>query len=124
MSDSGGLDTPTGMGHTGMGHTGTQRTAAPGMRSGVLSLNIRERTALYAAYIPWIEGGGIFIPTTRSYKLTDEVFMLLTLMDDPNRIAVQGKVVWITARHSRGSCSGHRRAVHQGRHWARRERPH
>ena len=43
MSDSGGLDTPTGMGHTGMGHTGTQRTAAPGMRSGVLSLNIRER---------------------------------------------------------------------------------
>ena len=96
MSDSGGLDTPTGMGHTGMGHTGTQRTATPGMRSGVLSLNIRERTALYAAYIPWIEGGGIFIPTTRSYKLTDEVFMLLTLMDDPNRIAVQGKVVWNT----------------------------
>jgi type IV pilus assembly protein PilZ len=96
MSDSGGLDTPTGMGHTGMGHTGTQRAAVPGMRSGVLSLNIRERTALYAAYIPWIEGGGIFIPTTRAYKLTDEVFMLLTLMDDPNRIAVQGKVVWIT----------------------------
>lgn len=91
MSDSDGLDTPPGM-----GHTGTQRGAALGMRSGVLSLNIRERTALYAAYIPWIEGGGIFIPTTRGYKLTDEVFMLLTLMDDPNRIAVQGKVVWIT----------------------------
>ncbi|HNY45679.1 MAG TPA: PilZ domain-containing protein [Casimicrobium sp.] len=67
-----------------------------GMRSGVLSLNIRERTALYAAYIPWVEGGGIFIPTTRNYALADEVFMLLTLMDDPNRIAVQGKVVWIT----------------------------
>ena len=61
-----------------------------GMRSGVLSLNIRERTALYAAYIPWVEGGGIFIPTTRNYALADEVFMLLTLMDDPNRIAVQG----------------------------------
>jgi type IV pilus assembly protein PilZ len=69
---------------------------AGGMRGGVLSLNIRERTALYAAYIPWVEGGGIFIPTTRSYKLGDEVFMLLTLMDDPSRVAVQGKVVWIT----------------------------
>jgi len=90
MSDSGELDTPTVM-----GAAGAQR-GAPGMRSGVLSLNIRERTALYAAYIPWVEGGGIFIPTTRAYKLTDEVFMLLTLMDDPNRIAVQGKVVWIT----------------------------
>jgi type IV pilus assembly protein PilZ len=87
MSD--GLDIPTGMG-------GTSKAVPGGMRSGVLSLNIRERTALYAAYIPWIEGGGIFIPTTRGYKLGDEVFMLLTLMDDPNRIAVQGKVVWIT----------------------------
>ncbi|MCS6997113.1 MAG: PilZ domain-containing protein [Casimicrobiaceae bacterium] len=65
-------------------------------RSGVLSLHIRERTALYAAYIPWVEGGGIFVPTTKSYKLGDEVFMLITLMDDPNRLAVQGKVIWIT----------------------------
>ena len=47
MSDSGGLDTPTGM-----GMTGTQRGAAAAMRSGVLSLNIRERTALYAALYP------------------------------------------------------------------------
>jgi type IV pilus assembly protein PilZ len=73
------------------------------LRSGVLSLNIRERTALYAAYIPWVEGGGIFIPTTRSYKLGDEVFMLLTLMDDPNRVAVQGKVVWITPAGIQGA---------------------
>jgi type IV pilus assembly protein PilZ len=73
------------------------------LRSGVLSLNIRERTALYAAYIPWVEGGGIFIPTTRSYKLGDEVFMLLTLMDDPNRVAVQGKVVWITPSGIQGA---------------------
>ena len=90
MSDSGGLDTLTGT-----DVSGAQRSES-GVRSGVLSLNIRERTALYAAYIPWIESGGIFIPTTRVYKLNDEVFMLLTLMDDPNRIAVQGKVVWIT----------------------------
>ena len=93
MSDSGGLDIPTGMGTAGAARG---VVGAHGVRSGVLSLNIRERTALYAAYIPWIEAGGIFIPTTRSYKLGDEVFMLLTLMDDPNRIAVQGKVVWIT----------------------------
>lgn len=71
--------------------------------SGVLSLNIRERTALYAAYIPWVDGGGIFIPTTRGYKLGDEVFMLLTLMDDPNRVAVQGKVVWITPAGIQGA---------------------
>ena len=74
----------------------TGPAAAPGMgaagaRPGVLSLNIRERAALYAAYMPFLKGGGIFIPTSRQYQLGEEVFMLLSLMDDPNRIAVQGK---------------------------------
>src|SRR5437879_2318069 len=63
-------------------------------RPGVLSLNIRERAALYAAYMPFLRGGGIFIPTSRPYTLGEEVFMLLSLMDDPNRIAVRGKGVW------------------------------
>src|SRR4249920_2957445 len=72
-------------------------------RPGVLSLNIRERAALYAAYMPFLRGGGIFIPTPRQYQLGEEVFMLLSLMDDPNRIAVQGKVVWITPEGVQGS---------------------
>src|SRR5947209_772619 len=72
-------------------------------RPGVLSLNIRERAALYAAYMPFLKGGGIFIPTARSYSLGEEVFMLLSLMDDPNRIAVQGKVVWVTPEGVQGN---------------------
>ena len=72
-------------------------------RPGVLSLNIRERAALYAAYMPFLKGGGIFIPTSRQYQLGEEVFMLLSLMDDPNRIAVQGKVVWITPEGVQGN---------------------
>jgi len=73
------------------------------------SLNIRERAALYAAYMPFLKGGGIFIPTSRQYQLGEEVFMLLSLMDDPNRIAVQGKVVWITPEGSRAT--GHRESA-------------
>ena len=72
-------------------------------RPGVLSLNIRERAALYAAYMPFLRGGGIFIPTSRPYTLGEEVFMLLSLMDDPNRIAVQGRVVWITPEGVQGN---------------------
>jgi len=81
-------------------HAAAQAGAA---RPGVLSLNIREKAALYAAYMPFLKGGGIFIPTARSYALGEEVFMLLSLMDDPNRIAVQGKVVWITPEGVQGS---------------------
>ncbi len=72
-------------------------SSIPGMaRPGVLSLAIKEKSALYAAYMPYIKGGGLFIPSTRAYQLGDEVFMLLTLLDDINKIPVAGKVVWIT----------------------------
>jgi len=66
------------------------------VRPGVLSLSIKERSALFAAYMPFIKGGGLFIPTNKSYKMGEEVFMLLTLMDDPAKLPVSGKVVWVT----------------------------
>jgi len=65
-------------------------------RPGAISLNIKEKSILYAAYMPFVKGGGIFIPTARSYKLGDEIFMLITLLDDPHRLPVAGKVIWIT----------------------------
>ena len=71
-------------------------------RPGVLSLSIKEKPALYAAYMPFIKGGGIFIPTNKAYRLGDEVFMLLTLMDDPNKLPVAGKVAWITPANASG----------------------
>ena len=71
---------------------------AAAARPGVLSLNINSKSALYAAYMPFINNGGIFVPTGREYRLGDEVFMLLTLMEDPERIPIAGKVVWVTPR--------------------------
>lgn len=70
--------------------------AAAGAKAGVMSLSIKEKPALHAAYMGFVKGGGLFIPTSRPYKLGDEVFMLLTLMEDPAKLAVAGKVVWIT----------------------------
>ena len=65
-------------------------------KPGVLSLAIKEKSALYAAYMPYIKGGGLFIPTNKVYKIGEEVFMLLSLVDDPVKLKVVGKVVWIT----------------------------
>ncbi len=65
-------------------------------RPGVLSLAIKEKSALFAAYMPFIKSGGLFVPSAKTYQLGDEVFMLLSLLDDPNKIPVAGKVVWIT----------------------------
>jgi len=65
-------------------------------RQGILSLTIRDKSALYASYMPFIKNGGLFIPTAKPYKIGDEVFMLLTLMDSKEKIPVAGHVVWVT----------------------------
>jgi type IV pilus assembly protein PilZ len=72
-------------------------------RPSVLSLNINSKSALYAAYMPFIKRGGLFIPTTRSYALGDEIFMLLTLMDEPARLPIAGTVVWVTPAGAQGN---------------------
>ena len=75
-------------------------------RPSVISLSIREKAALYAAYMPFIQGGALFVPTTRAASLGDDLYLILTLLDDPTKFAVPGKVVWITPAGSTGRQQG------------------
>ncbi|AJD48107.1 type IV fimbriae assembly protein [Alcanivorax sp. S71-1-4] len=75
----------------------------PGGRSGILSLTIKDKAVLYSAYMPFIKHGGLFIPTTKDYKLGEEIFLLLSLMEESEKIPVAGKVVWITPRGAQGN---------------------
>ena len=77
--------------------------AGTGPRPGAISLNIKEKAILYAAYMPFLSGGGIFVPTARPYSLGDEIFMLITLLDDPTKLPVAGRVVWITPPGAHGN---------------------
>lgn len=77
--------------------------ALGGVRNGILTLTIKDQAALYSAYMPFVNNGGLFIPTTKVYKLGDEVFMLLSLMSEPEKIPVAGRVVWITPKGAQGS---------------------
>ena len=72
-------------------------------RSGLLSATIADLTALHAAYMPFVKGGGVFIETDRPYDLGDEVFLQLTLIDDADVWPVAGRVVWVTPAGSQGS---------------------
>jgi type IV pilus assembly protein PilZ len=65
-------------------------------RPSVLSLAIKEKAALYAAYMPFLKNGGMFVPTPKPYKIGDDVYLILSLMDDPNKYPIAGKVAWIT----------------------------
>ena len=72
-------------------------------RPSMLSLNIKEKSALYAAFMPHLKNGGLFIPTTRAYRLGDQVYMLLSLMDDPAKLPVAGTVAWVTPQGAQGN---------------------
>lgn len=76
--------------------------AAGGARPSVIQLVFREKGALYAAYIPLFSDGGLFVPTTRDYKLGEDIYLLLSLPDDPQRYPVAGKVGWITPANASG----------------------
>ena len=78
-------------------------TARTGNKPGLLTLTIKDKSALYLAYMPFVKNGGLFIPTNSNYRLGDEVFMLLNLMDEPEKIPVAGKVVWITPKGAQGN---------------------
>ena len=73
------------------------------LRQGIFSLTIQDKNSLYDAYMPFIKNGGLFIPTTRSHEIGDEVFMLLTLLDSPDKLPVTGRVVWITPVGAHGN---------------------
>ena len=62
-------------------------------KQGILSLTIKDRAVLYAAYMPFVRHGGLFVPTNKKYELGEEVFILLALMNELEKIPINGKVV-------------------------------
>jgi type IV pilus assembly protein PilZ len=72
-------------------------------KQGILSLTIKDRTVLYAARMPFVRHGGLFVPTNKKYELGEEVFILLALMNEPEKIPINGKVVWVTPKGAQGN---------------------
>ena len=73
-------------------------------RNSILQLNYTDKASLYTAYMPFVSGGGLFVPSRQHhYQLGDEVFILLTLPDYPDKVPVAGQVVWVTPRGAQGN---------------------
>ena len=78
-------------------------TGIGGARQGILSHAVKDKAALYSAYMPFLKYGGIFVTTTKRYFLGDEVFLLLTLPESSERLPVAGKVVWVAPPGAQGN---------------------
>ena len=68
----------------------------------ILSLSIRELEVLHSAYMPFVENGGLFIPMEKILDIGEEVFILLSLMEESEKIPVTGTIVWVTPKNAQG----------------------
>lgn len=65
-------------------------------RNSVISIAIKDKQALYMSYMPFIENGGLFVPTTKDYALGDEMFLLVKIMDETEPVHISGKIAWVS----------------------------
>ncbi|MEW6354503.1 MAG: PilZ domain-containing protein [Pseudomonadota bacterium] len=80
----------------------TPSPSAP-QRQGILSVAFKDKGALYSAYMPFVKNGGLFIASNKTYQLGDEVFLLVTLLDEPEKFPIAGRVIWITPKGAQGN---------------------
>ncbi|MDY7025568.1 MAG: PilZ domain-containing protein [Pseudomonadota bacterium] len=65
----------------------------------ILRYQIMTIEELYRCYMPYIKFGGLFVKTKNTdFKLGDTVRLALTVLNEDNRYAVTGKVVWISPK--------------------------
>ena len=63
---------------------------------GFYSLVLEDAESLSAAWLPFLEPGGLFVATRRDHVLGEEVVLLLQLPDGERR-SVAGSIAWIGA---------------------------
>ena len=76
--------------------------AGGGLGGGMIHHNIPDKDTLYKSYMPFVKNGGLFIPGHTHIPMGKEIFLTLTLMGNPERLAVAAKVVWITPQGAQG----------------------
>ncbi len=76
--------------------------AGGGLGGGMIHHNIPDKDTLYKSYMPFVKNGGLFIPGHTQIPMGKEIFLTLTLMGSPERLAVASTVVWITPQGAQG----------------------
>ena len=72
-------------------------------RNKVISIEIKDKQALYMAYMPFLKEGGLFLPTKKDYNLGDEIFLLVKILDEIEPTSISGEVAWITPSDALGN---------------------
>ncbi len=69
-------------------------------RDDILNVRIEDDASLQSAYMPFVTGGGLFIPAEGEFNLGEEVFVLLELSEVKDPLPIAGKVIWVTPENA------------------------
>ncbi|HIO93111.1 MAG TPA: pilus assembly protein PilZ [Leucothrix mucor] len=72
----------------------------------ILQLTINNKTSLHASYMPFLKGGGLFVPTDTDHHFGDEVVVVTSIVYLDKKIAIPGKVAWIAPKSGATSQQG------------------
>ena len=69
------------------------------MQSGMADLtqlNLRDTAMLHACFMPFVQRGGLFIPSQQSVKMGEHIVVSTTLPGQTQLVQLAGKVIWIS----------------------------
>lgn len=76
------------------------------MSARALSLVFKDTDALKNAWMPILERGGLFVPTSTRHRLGQRVYLLLTLPEEEAARPASGIVVWLSPSGAAGQRDG------------------
>ncbi len=68
-----------------------------------LTLDFADLRELYRSYMPFFKQGGLFVRTSRHYKIGQSLALQVTLPDALDSVPVSGKVAWLTPQGAQNS---------------------
>ncbi len=61
----------------------------------MMSLQLKDKIVMYNSYMPFLEFGGLFVPTDDPFKMGDEVLLAIEFEDPTEKKFLRTKVAWI-----------------------------
>lgn len=69
----------------------------------IVSVSLKDKTALHANYMPFIKGGGLYVATDKIFKFGDSIVISLQIASIAKKFAIPGKVVWLSPLQAQGA---------------------
>lgn len=69
-------------------------------KGGILQANMPDKETLQSCYMPFVTGGGLFVPSNQEVVMGQELLVIASLPNQTQKYPVTGRVIWISPRRN------------------------